>query len=120
MRKQLNIAVALALLLAAPTAVVGGEVGAEGWYGFKNSSPQNREVELLNACAGAKGDFRTINRVEVPPEKGITFDKLCEFVGLKCLTVCGWDGSPHPCDEKPSGDKADGNRVARCVPAKSF
>jgi hypothetical protein len=118
--KWMRLAIAAAFLLATPAIVSAAEVYAEGWYGFKNSSPQQREDELQRACADADGRHALIRRVEVPPDKGNTFDKLCESIGMQCATVCGWDGSPHPCDEKPPTKLGDGNRVAKCVQAKKL
>ncbi|MGD9765393.1 MAG: hypothetical protein AB7V27_16975 [Candidatus Binatia bacterium] len=120
MHTLLKVVVTLGLLLAVRAVDAKDPVYAEGWYGFKNSSPQQRDVELINACAKAQGSFAEIRRVEVPATKGNTFDKLCESIGMRCETVCGWDGSPHACDEKPATKEGDGNRVAKCVPAKEL
>jgi hypothetical protein len=83
------------------------EWSGEGWYGFSNSSAQDRDPELRERCSP------TFKRVHVA--SGITFDALCDSIGMRCKTVCDWEGNAKSCSDGATNRPGSGARLGYCV-----
>ena len=115
---------AVALLGLLPVTAFGQE-SAAGWYRFeKTGNGPNQDEQSkngLSACVRQRhiaDDVYAIRVVDVPENKGKTFDDLCKHIGLACVEVLDWQCNLKTCGEEPdpkySGAGPDGSRIGRC------
>lgn len=82
-----------------------GKDATTSWYGFSNSTAQDRETELKVHCSPF------YQRVHV--DSGASFNDLCSSIGKTCKKVCDWEGNWQSCSDS-SGGRGDGSRIAVC------